>query len=190
MDIVLASASPRREALLKMLRVRRLRIIPAIAEEILPEGLSPAETTEHLSRAKAMEVALKCRADSVIIAADTIVYADGDILGKPKDEQDASRMLRMLSGKEHSVYTGVTVVKGETELTESEHTGVFFRELNDGEISAYIKTGEPMDKAGAYGAQGIASLFIERIEGDYFNVMGLPLCRLGGMLRRLGVNLI
>lgn len=190
MEIVLASASPRREALLKMLRVKQLRVIPSNAEEIVPEGLTPAETAKYLSHLKAMDVVLKCRADCVIIAADTIVDVGGEVLGKPADKEDAARMLRMLSGREHSVYTGVTVVKGETELTESEHTRVFFRELDDREIAAYIATGEPMDKAGAYGAQGIASLFIERLEGDYFNVMGLPLCRLGAMLKQLGVNLI
>ena len=112
------------------------------------------------------------------------------MLGKPRDEQEAARMLSALSGNVHQVYTGVTVRKGDTVLSAAECTDVKFRKLSGREIDAYIATGEPMDKAGAYGIQGIACLFVEGIEGDFFNVMGLPVCRLGKMLKELGVELL
>ncbi len=190
MGIVLASASPRRRELLTMLGVKDFRIIPAVGEEIAEEGLSPSETVCALSRAKAEEVSSQCSDHDVIIAADTIVALDGDILGKPSDKDDAFRMLSRLSGREHSVYTGVTVMRGDRVISESERTIVRFREMTEREIKAYIVTEEPMDKAGSYGAQGIGSLFIEGIEGDFFNVMGLPLCRLSKMLEKLGVYLL
>jgi septum formation protein len=127
---------------------------------------------------------------ALVIGSDTVVELDGEILGKPKDKQDAYRMLRRLSGQEHRVYTGVTLVKDGQSLSQAEKTRVFFRQMTDQEIWAYIRTGEPMDKAGAYGYQGMAGLFIQGIEGDYFNVVGLPLCRLGQMLKQLGVELL
>ena len=142
-----------------------------------------------LASAKASEVFAR-RPDSLVIGADTIVELDGEILGKPADRDDAFRMLRALSGREHRVYTGVALAVPEKSLCRAECTRVFFREMTDREIDAYITSGEPMDKAGAYGCQGLAGLFVERIEGDYFNVVGLPLCLLGQMLETMGVTLL
>lgn len=190
MRIVLASASPRRKELMEMLGIRDLVIIPAKGEETAPDGLEPGELVKVLSVQKAREVAALCGKDDIVIGADTIVWADNRVFGKPKDEQEAERMLRCLSGNSHQVYTGVTVIRGETELSRAEMSRVCFRELCDEEIRAYIKTGEPMDKAGAYGAQGKAALFVRGIEGDFFNVMGLPLCCLGEMLKMQGVVIL
>ena len=189
MSIVLASGSPRRKELLEMLGIEDMKIIPAKGEEIPPEGAGPAELVAALATAKGREVAAQCAADDVIIAADTIVWADGRILGKPKDETDAKAMLHLLSDNTHEVYTGVTVMYGGKIVVGSECTKVFFRKLSEGEIDRYVQTGEPMDKAGAYGIQGRAALMVRRLEGDYFNVMGLPLCRLGQMLEEIGVHL-
>ena len=190
MDIILASASPRRRELLEMLGVKNLRIIPAQGQEVAPEGASPAETVTALSRGKALEVAATVGEDCVVIAADTMVFLDGERLGKPADEAEALAMLRALSGRSHEVLTGVTLVRGDTVMSEYERTVVRFRELTESEMLAYIGTKETMDKAGAYGAQGIGSLFVEAIDGDFFNVVGLPLCRLGKMLEKLGVKLL
>lgn len=189
MGIVLASASPRRKQLLEMLGLT-FTVRPAKGEEVIPDGLAPAEVVKYLSSQKAGSIAAECAWDDIIIGADTIVCYGGNILGKPRDERDAARMLSMLSGNTHAVYTGVTVRKGETVLSAAEETKVRFRPLSDREIAAYIKTGEPMDKAGAYGAQGHASLFIEGMEGEFFNVMGLPVCRLGKLLKEVGVTLL
>ncbi len=190
MNIVLASASPRRRELLAMLGVENFKIIPAVGEELVKPELTPAEIVCELSLEKAAEVSRLCEASDLIIAADTIVALDGGIMGKPSSKEDAFRMLSKLSGRAHEVFTGVTVMQGKEAFTEYERTSVRFRELTEREIFAYIETGEPMDKAGAYGAQGIGSLFVEGIEGDFFNVMGLPLCRLSKMLEKLGVILI
>lgn len=190
MAIVLASASPRRKTIMEMLGARDLKILPARGEEVMQDDAGPAETVERLSRAKALEVATKCSQSDVIIAADTIVWLHGRLLGKPADREEAARMLRELSGNSHEVYTGVTIVRGDTVTSEHEVTRVLFRTLTEEEISSYIATGEPMDKAGAYGAQGIGALFIERIDGDFFNVIGLPVCRLGEMLKKQGVKLL
>ena len=190
MSIILASASPRRRELLEMLGVKDMKIIPARGEEHVPAGASPAESVIAISGGKAREVSEQCAPGDVIIAADTVVCLDGEILGKPHDTEDAKNMLRRLSGREHEVYTGVTVVKDGLVFQDAECTKVRFRALSPYEIDAYVATGEPMDKAGAYGAQGIASLFVEGITGDFFNVMGLPLCRLGRMLNDVGVNLL
>lgn len=187
MDIVLASGSPRRRELLETMGLE-FSVVPAKGEEIAPEGAGPAETVMALSKAKAGEVA-KSRPESLVIAADTVVWAEGRILGKPKDEAEARAMLRMLSDNTHEVYTGVTLMLGEKEAVGAECTKVFFRRLTDEEIDRYVSTGEPMDKAGAYGIQGRAALMVRRLEGDYFNVMGLPLCRLGQMLEEIGVHL-
>ena len=165
MDIVLASGSPRRKELLETLGLD-FAVVPAKGEEIAPRGAGPAETVEALSRAKAEEVA-KGFANALIIAADTIVWADGRILGKPKDETDAKAMLHLLSDNTHEVYTGVTVMYGGKIVVGSECTKVFFRKLSEGEIDRYVQTGEPMDKAGAYGIQGRAALMVRRLEGDY-----------------------
>ena len=190
MSIVLASASPRRKTILEMLGVKDLEVIPAGGEERIPDNAGPGEIVEKLSAAKALEVAKKCSQYDVIIAADTIVWLKDRLIGKPSDEKGAAEMLRSLSGNCHEVYTGITVIKGDVIISEHEVSKVCFRHLTDEEIAGYIATGEPMDKAGAYGAQGIGALFIERIEGDFFNVMGLPVCRLGEMLKKQGVMLL
>ena len=188
MDIVLASGSPRRKELLETLGLD-FAVVPAKGEEIAPRGAGPAETVEALSRAKAEEVA-KGFPNALIIAADTIVWADGRILGKPKDETDAKAMLHLLSDNTHEVYTGVTVMYGGKIVVGSECTKVFFRKLSEGEIDRYVQTGEPMDKAGAYGVQGKGALLVERLDGDFFNVMGLPVLRLSRMLAQFGVRLL
>lgn len=193
MDIILASASPRRRELLEMLGVQNMTVMPAQGEEASCEGMSPSDAVLALSRAKAEEVAQRCSEagrSGIIIAADTVVASEQNILGKPRSEAHAAEMLRSLSGRTHKVYTGVTIIAGSRVLAAAEETAVTFRSLSEREIAAYIATGEPMDKAGAYGIQGIASLFVEKIDGDFFNVMGLPLCRLAQLLSEVGVNLI
>ena len=188
MEIILASGSPRRRELLNTLGLS-FTVHPARGEEMAPLGAGPEEIVKALSKAKAEEVAREFP-DKLIIAADTIVYLDGRVLGKPKDEDDAKAMLSKLSGRAHEVYTGVTVISGDKTICEAECTKVFFREVSAEEIDSYVASGDPMDKAGAYGIQGKAALMVERLEGDYFNVMGLPLCRLGKMLRTIGVRLL
>lgn len=191
MKIVLASASPRRRELLEMLRVKNLEIVPARGPEEPHPELGPEALVMELSRHKAAEVSAAYRGeDAAVIGADTVVALDGEILGKPKDAPDARRMLSALSGRSHAVYTGVTVIRGDTVLSRAERTRVWFRSLSGDEIARYVASGEPMDKAGAYGAQGLASLFVERLDGDFFNVMGLPLCLLGKLLKELGVELL
>lgn len=189
MGVILASQSPRRKQLLEMLGVE-FTVMPAKGEEIVPPGVGPEETVRILSRQKAAAVAEEVGNEAIIIAADTIVWYEDLVLGKPRDEQEAARMLSALSGKTHQVYTGLTVRQGENVLSAAECTHVKFRKLSGREIDAYIATGEPMDKAGAYGIQGRACLFVEGIQGDFFNVMGLPVCRLGKMLKELGVELL
>ena len=189
MKIILASASPRRRELLSALGLS-FEIRPAIGEEHPVPGLPGGETAKRLSRAKCLEIAADADGDDVVIAADTVVCLDDEILGKPANEADAERMLIALSGRDHRVFTGVTVARGGRVLSDYEETAVHFRPLTEREIAAYIATGEPMDKAGAYGIQGRASLFVRAIEGNYFNVVGLPLCKLGQMLKELGVELI
>jgi septum formation protein len=186
MAFILASASPRRQELLRLMGIEDFTVCPASGEPELT-GLAPDETVRRIARFKAEQVAARFPGDTVI-AADTLVFLDGTALGKPHDAEDARRMLHLLSGRRHAVYTGVAVICGEDTLAVAVRTDVFFRSLTDEEIEAYIHTGEPMDKAGAYGAQGRAAVFIERIEGDFFNVMGLPVCALTLMLRRLGVR--
>lgn len=173
-----------------MLGVRDFKIIPATGEEIFPTGMTTGQAVCAISRAKAEEVSKLCPPRDVIIAADTVVSLDGEVLGKPLDEEEAFTMLSRLSGRAHNVFTGVTVMCGKKIFSEYERTFVRFREMNEREIRAYIATGEPMDKAGAYGAQGLGSLFVEGIDGDFFNVMGLPVCRLNKMLQGLGVTLL
>ena len=193
MAIVLASASPRRRELMEMFAAQNLVICPAKGEEKVPAGATPGENVEALARAKAREIAAARRGESeddVIIGADTIVWHCDRIYGKPHSREEAAEMLRSLSGETHEVYTGVCVLRGEEELCEHERTFVTFRKMSEREIEAYIDTGEPMDKAGAYGAQGIGSLFVTGIEGDFFNVMGLPVCLLGQMLKKTGVELL
>ncbi len=189
MKIVLASGSPRRKELLEMMGLE-FEICPAKSEESVEPGLSAEETVMSLARAKAREVAAAFPAGTAVIAADTIVWAEGKILGKPKDRNDAVQMLEMLSGRTHSVFTGICVICDDVTVVGAEETEVCFRRLSRREIETYVETGEPMDKAGAYGIQGKASVFVEGIKGDYFNVMGLPLCRLGEILKTIGVHLL
>ncbi len=188
MDIILASQSPRRRELLERMGLTGFRVVSPDVDENLGDELPPAELVSRLSRRKAQAVAQQVKQDALIVAADTVVALEGTILGKPADELSAFRMLTTLSGARHQVYTGLTVLRGEEICTEYEVTDVTFRELSEGEIEDYIRTGEPMDKAGAYGIQGYGALFIEGIQGDYYNVMGLPVCRLGRILDRLGVH--
>lgn len=189
MRIILASASPRRRELLEVLNIKDLEIIPAKAEEVSDPKLRPVELVRERARAKASEVAGH-NPDAIVLGADTVVAVDRTILGKPVSESDAGRMLTILSGRSHEVYTGVCVIKNGAAQSFVERTIVNFRDLSREEITAYIESGEPLDKAGAYGIQGLGRLFITGIEGDFFNVMGLPVCRLYLILKALGVNLL
>ena len=190
MEIVLASQSPRRRELLERMGLKGFQTISPDIDERVPGDPPPAELVSRLSAMKAQAVREKVGDDALIIAADTVVAVDGAVLGKPADQLEAFKMLSTLSGGRHEVCTGVTVLRGAECCTEHEETVVSFRELTEEEIEDYIRTGEPMDKAGAYGIQGLASLFITGIQGDFFNVMGLPLCRLGKMLKEVGVELL
>lgn len=188
--LILASGSPRRRELLDKFGID-YEILPAQGEESAPPELTPGERVKVLAAQKAEETAHRVNDPAaVILAADTLVELDGEVLGKPGASERARAMLRALSGREHRVWSGVCIREGERILAESECTAVRFRALSDAEIEAYIATGEPLDKAGAYGYQGLASLFVERIEGDFFNVMGLPVCRVGQMLREFGISLL
>ncbi len=188
MTVVLASQSPRRRELLGQMGFSDFVIRPARGEEIVDPDLSPDRLVEELSRQKCAEVAALSGAEDLVIAADTVVAIDGTVLGKPRSVQDAFAMLARLSGRHHTVYTGVTVRRGEQTLTAHEATQVRFRPLTHEEIEAYISTGEPMDKAGSYGIQGYGAMLVEGISGDYFNVVGLPVCLLGRMLASFGVD--
>lgn len=190
MDIILASGSPRRRQLLEQIGLGRFTVRSSDVDETVDHTLPPSKIVEELSLRKARAVAEDCSEHDLIIAADTIVTIEGVVLGKPLNTGDAFRMLASLSGCRHQVYTGVTVLYRGEEITEYEMTDVTFRELSEEEIAAYLATGEPMDKAGAYGIQGVGALLVERIDGDYFNVMGLPLCRLGRMLTHFGLSLL
>ena len=185
MKIILASESPRRQELLKQIGLE-FDIISSDIEETVNQNQKPEKLVQQLSYLKAEDVAQKVKNESLIIAADTIVVYKNEILGKPKDEQDAYKMLKKLSGNIHEVFTGFTIINNYTNkiVSDYEKTLVKFRELSEEEIKGYIKTQEPMDKAGAYGIQKIGSLLVEEIKGDYFNVVGLPLCKLALVLKR------
>ena len=188
--IILASQSPRRRQLLAQTGLTNFEILVPQADESYDPALSPEEIVSSICRRKGEAAqALVQDREALIISADTMVFLDGLRLGKPKDEADAFAMLSALSGRTHHVCTGVTVCQGSRIETHSETTAVTFRPLLEREIRAYIRTGEPMDKAGAYGVQGKAALFVSGIQGDYFNVMGLPLFLLGQMLGDFGVDL-
>ena len=187
MHVILASQSPRRRELMGLFRFP-FEVRVADVDETMDKNADPAQEVAKVSRRKAEAVA-HTRED-VVIAADTIVVGGGKVLGKPKDADQAYEMLRALSGGAHQVMTGVTVLSGERCISCTEVTDVVFRSLSDREILDYIATGEPMDKAGAYGIQGGAALFVERIVGDYFNVVGLPVCRLGQLLRQVAPQLM
>ena len=189
-QIVLASGSPRRRELLERIGVTDFVVrVPAV-EENFPEGLSPQEVVSYISREKAEAAAGLCGPEDIVITADTMVFLDEQRLGKPRDEAHALEMLTALQGRKHTVCTGVSVCQGARRLTETESTDVFFRPAAEEELRRYIATGEPMDKAGAYGVQGRGALLVERLEGDFFNVMGLPVLRLARMLERFGVSLL
>lgn len=187
MKIILASQSPRRRELLERMGISDFEIIPAQGEEMFDPGLTPGQLVEELSRRKCVEVSA-AHPEALVIAADTLVAVNNRVLGKPGSEEDASRMLHTLSGRLHMVYTGVTVACGGKLVTEHEMTSVRFRALSDADIIRYIATGESMDKAGAYGIQGYGCLLVEGITGDYYNVVGLPVCRLGRILTSFGVD--
>ena len=187
MKLILASQSPRRKELMGLFHIPFQIRVADIDETMDPEKPACQEVA-RVSRAKAL--ATPRDSDDIVVAADTIVVCAGQVLGKPVDVQDAFRMLRLLSGRDHQVMTGVTVLRGQRELVHTEITDIHFRELSDREILAYIRSGEPMDKAGSYGIQGGAALFAEKMAGDYYNVMGLPVCRLGQMLRELAPELM
>lgn len=176
-DIVLASGSPRRKELLAASGVP-FRVIVSDAEETVAEDASPAEVAMRNAQTKALAVAQGLSPSSTVIGADTIVVLDGRIFGKPEDEDDAERMLSELSGRTHQVITGVCIVNSEGAASFAEVTEVTFKKLNTKDIDAYVATGEPLDKAGAYGIQGGAGRFVDRIEGDYDNVVGLPTAHL------------
>ncbi len=186
MDIILASQSPRRQELLTRMGLT-FTVRPAGIEETVDPGLTPQEVVMSLSRQKAGAVA-ESHPDALVIAADTIVVLDGKILGKPHSVEEAKEMLAALSGRQHHVCTGFTLRRGERVETGCEESEVWFRDLTGAEIDAYIATGEPMDKAGSYGIQGYGALLVKGIHGDYFNVMGLPVCRLGLALKDFGVS--
>ncbi len=188
MRILLASASPRRSQLLRSIGVKNIITAPANVSEDVPDGTSPKDAVAMLSARKA-EAAAALHPGELVLAADTLVALPGRLLGKPSSKAEASEMLRSLSGREHSVLTGVCIIYGARRLSAVEETVVRFRRLSDDEISAYVDTSEPMDKAGAYAIQGIGALFVESICGDYSNVVGLPLCRLGLMLKEFGIGL-
>lgn len=189
-QIILASASPRRRELLERIGVTDFLVRVPEAEESFPEGLTPSQVVEYISREKAEAAVKLCGPEDIIITADTMVFLDQARLGKPQDEAHALEMLTALQGRKHTVCTGVTVRQGGNSITESESTVVFFRPAAQAELRSYIATGEPMDKAGAYGVQGRGALLVERLEGDFFNVMGLPVLRLSRMLARFGVTLL
>lgn len=185
MDIILASASPRRKEILSLLDIP-FKVMVSDADETVDLTLPPYFIAESLSLKKAAAVAKNLKERSLVIGADTIVVSEGQILGKPKDDIDAYNMLKLLSGKWHSVISGVTIIDNVSAKSESFYveTKVKFAPLTDDEINDYIKTKEPSDKAGAYGIQGKGVRFIEKIDGDYFNVVGLPIQKLYSVLKK------
>ncbi len=187
MELILASQSPRRRELLGLMGLE-FTVRAADIDETMDPAAEPRAEVARLSREKALAVA--ARDTDVVIAADTIVVCGGKTLGKPRDEAEAMQMLQLLSGRAHQVMTGLTVKRGRELVTHTEVTDIHFRPLSTGEIRAYVATGEPMDKAGAYGVQGGASIFVTGLSGDYFNVVGLPVCALTGILRRFGLRIM
>lgn len=181
--IILASASPRRSELLRQIGIPFTVCVSEICEE-KQENELPVSLVKRLAVEKASAIAAD--ENTIVIAADTIVAFENAILGKPADEEDAVRMLSMLSGKTHDVHTGICVRSGDQTVFETVSTKVVFRDLSAEEIKKYVQSGEPMDKAGAYGIQGAAASFVSEIHGDYYNVVGLPLCRLTEILKNFG----
>ena len=187
MQLILASQSPRRKELLGLFHIP-FTVRVADIDETMDPNKSPYDEVARVSllKAKAVEAA----AEDVVIAADTIVVCDGRTLGKPHSEDEAAGMLRLLSGRDHQVMTGMTVLRGDTHKSITEVTDIHFRSLSETEIARYVASGEPMDKAGAYGIQGGAALFAEKMVGDYYNVMGLPVCRLWQLLSQIAPEIM
>ena len=186
MNLILASQSPRRRELLGLFHIPFAVRVADIDEAMDPHKAAFDEVA-RVSRLKAE--AIPREPEDVVIAADTIVVCQGRILGKPWNEADAVAMLQLLSGRDHQVMTGMTVLRGDRIISHTEVTDIHFRPLSDDEIRAYVASGEPMDKAGSYGIQGGAALFCEKMSGDYYNVVGLPVCKLGMMLKEIAPEL-
>jgi septum formation protein len=188
--IILASASPRRKELLEKIGLK-FEVEPGDINEELQSDLPPQELAKKLSQEKALAVSKKY-SDAIIIAADTIGVFEGKIVGKPRTSTEATKMLRMLNGKSHLVVTGFTIIDTKTGKTVSKsvETTVYFRKLTEAEIDAYVKTGEPLDKAGGYALQGLGALIVEKITGDFYNVIGLPLSALVESLKTFGVKVL
>ena len=182
--IVLASGSPRRQELLQNIGITEFDIRVPRTEENFPAGLTPKQVVAYISREKADAASKLCTPEEIVITADTMVFLDEARLGKPADEADALRMLTALQGRRHTVCTGVTVRRGGESEAFSVSTNVYFRTCGEAELRAYIATGEPVDKAGAYGVQSLGALLVERIDGDFYNVMGLPVEKLGQCLTK------
>ena len=187
MQLILASASPRRKELLGLFHIP-FTVRVADIDETMDRKKPAFDEVARVSRLKAM--AVERQEDDIVIAADTIVVCEGRVLGKPATEAEAVEMLQLLSGRDHQVMTGCTVLRGSRAETFTEVTDLHFRELSRKEVEAYVASGEPMDKAGAYGIQGGAALFCERMAGDYYNVMGLPVCRLGQVLKQVAPDMM
>ena len=187
MNLILASQSPRRRELLGLFHIP-FDIRVADIDEAMDPGKAPFDEVARVSRLKALAVPRE--AEDIVIAADTIVVCQDKVLGKPHSPEEAVQMLQLLSGRDHQVMTGLTVLRGDTAVTHTEVTDIHFRELTEAEIAAYVASGEPMDKAGSYGIQGGAALFCEKMVGDYYNVVGLPVCKLGQILRGIAPELM
>ncbi len=187
MQLILASASPRRKELLALFGIPFV-VRAADIDETMDPGKPPFDEVARVSRLKAL--AAPHTPEDTVIAADTIVVCQGKVLGKPRSKAEAREMLRLLSGRDHQVMTGCTVLRGDRLESFTEVTDLHFRTLTETEIDRYVRSGEPMDKAGAYGIQGGAALFCSRLEGDYYNVMGLPVCRLGETLGRIAPDIM
>ena len=187
MQLILASQSPRRRELLGLFKIP-FTVRVADVDESMEPGKDPYDQVALVSRRKALAVPRE--PEDVVVAADTIVVCRGQILGKPESEERAAQMLRLLSGRDHQVMTGLTVLRGCEIRTVTEVTDIHFRDLSEGEIQSYVATGEPMDKAGSYGIQGGAALFAEKLVGDYDNVVGLPVCRLRQLLAEIAPELL
>lgn len=186
MRVILASGSPRRHDLLEMIGIAH-EVIPADIDEARLDGEHPLAHVERLAREKGATIAARFP-DSIVISADTVVVESGELLGKPRDPAEASAMLRRLSGRTHVVYTAVAVTRADRTLSAVEEVSVTFLPLSERTVASYVATGEPMDKAGAYGIQGYGATLVERIDGDFFAVMGLPISRLVRLLREMGVE--
>lgn len=186
MQLILASQSPRRKALLEQINIP-FQVQIADVDETMDPQADPYDEVARLSRAKAAAIAAE--GDQVVVAADTVVVCDGQVLGKPESPQQAAAMLTMLSGRSHQVMTGLTVARGQRVLSCTQVTDIWFRDLSQREIAAYVASGDPMDKAGAYGIQSGAARFVCHMVGDYYNVVGLPVCRLWQLLQEIAPEL-